>query len=123
MVILIADCSLSPLCQIMQRIAQQAGITENYTNYSIRSSYIPLIEELCQETLNSDLAPRIPPPPNPMTRAMDDSSGGDEGSLGDNSSVSSDSKDTEVDDSTVGKFYLNPAPCSRCQNTKLGSHE
>ncbi|GFS17584.1 potassium channel tetramerisation domain containing 15b [Elysia marginata] len=41
----------STLTKIMQRICQQAGVSDSYTNYSIRSSCIPLVEEACEQAL------------------------------------------------------------------------
>ncbi|GFO05639.1 BTB/POZ domain-containing protein kctd1 [Plakobranchus ocellatus] len=41
----------STLTKIMQRISQQAGVSDSYTNYSIRSSCIPLVEAVCEQAL------------------------------------------------------------------------
>ncbi|RUS81123.1 hypothetical protein EGW08_011109 [Elysia chlorotica] len=41
----------STLTKIMQRISQQAGVSDSYTNYSIRSSCIPLVEEACEQAM------------------------------------------------------------------------
>lgn len=49
----------STLSKIMQRISIMAGMCDNYTNHSIRSTYIPLIESICLEALGD--APGLPP--------------------------------------------------------------
>ncbi|XP_005108675.1 uncharacterized protein LOC101859972 [Aplysia californica] len=44
----------STLTKIMQRISLQAGLSDNYTNYSIRSACIPLVEAVCEEALRKE---------------------------------------------------------------------
>ncbi|CAG5123115.1 unnamed protein product [Candidula unifasciata] len=49
-----APLGSSTLTKIMQRISLQAGLSDNYTNYSIRSACIPLVEAVCEEALQAE---------------------------------------------------------------------
>ncbi|CAG2255054.1 KCTD1_15 [Mytilus edulis] len=42
----------STLSKIMTRMCSMAGLTENYTNHAIKSTYIPLIEKMCKDALS-----------------------------------------------------------------------
>ncbi|CAG5127030.1 unnamed protein product [Candidula unifasciata] len=52
----------STLTKIMQRISLQAGLSDNYTNYSIRSACIPLLESVCYEALQGEKVGTTPQP-------------------------------------------------------------
>ncbi|XP_067674316.1 uncharacterized protein [Haliotis asinina] len=87
----------STLSKIMQRISISAGVKENYTNHSIRPSYIPLIETICTDALNIERTVRVP-----SVLSQEDSFA-DDNSLGDSSSLDSESPDDDpVDESVVG---------------------
>ncbi|KAI8792120.1 hypothetical protein BgiMline_016439 [Biomphalaria glabrata] len=49
-----APLGSSTLTKIMQRISLQAGLSDNYTNYSIRSACIPLVEAVCEAAMQSE---------------------------------------------------------------------
>ncbi|KAK3096641.1 hypothetical protein FSP39_001973 [Pinctada imbricata] len=98
----------STISKIMTRTCQCAGLFENYTNHAIKSSYIPIIENICSEAVkkanlqntkgrNSPYLPRQSPLVIDEGRKLD--------SFGTTSSLSSDlSRDTEtdIDDDKIG---------------------
>lgn len=62
-----APLGSSTLTKIMQRISLQAGLSDNYTNYSIRSACIPLVEAVCEEALQLENGL----PPQKLAHAVD----------------------------------------------------
>lgn len=97
----------------MQRISISAGVKENYTNHSIRPSYIPLIETICTDALNIERTVRVP---NVLSQ---DDSFADDNSLGDSSSLDSESPDDDqADESVVGEYAEGIVEGrTQCQNT------
>ncbi|XP_021357426.1 uncharacterized protein LOC110452971 [Mizuhopecten yessoensis] len=95
----------STLSKIMTRVCQSAGLFENYTNHAIKSSYIPVIQNLCKmDGKKGCLHPEVTEPrstASPLATCSQGIRDVDDG-MTDSGSVCSDVKDTEPDDHTIG---------------------
>ena len=76
-----------------------AGLTENYTNHAIKSSYIPLIEKMCKDAVKRSTLLDLRRINSPLTR----SKGSEDTGMTDASSVCSDIKEEE-DSSQLGNY-------------------
>ena len=99
----------STLSKIMTRMCSMAGLTENYTNHAIKSSYVPLIEKLCKDAVKRSTLLDLRRINSPLTR----SKGSEDTGMTDASSVCSDIKDEE-DSSQLGNSDLHVADITFC---------
>nr|XP_022302337.1 uncharacterized protein LOC111110197 [Crassostrea virginica] len=95
----------STISKIMTRTCQMSGLFENYTNHAIKSSYIPVIENICLEAVRKSQieAGRNSPLLQQRRQVSRTDSGIGEGS------VCSDLKDTQTDDLDEPKDGLRQA--------------
>ncbi|XP_060063319.1 uncharacterized protein LOC132543817 [Ylistrum balloti] len=94
----------STLSKIMTRICQSAGLFENFTNHAIKSSYIPIIENLCKmankKAMHAEFkdSGSVPSPLATCSQGIRDMDDG----MTDSGSVCSDAKEPESDEHVLG---------------------
>ncbi|XP_061171162.1 uncharacterized protein LOC133180708 [Saccostrea echinata] len=95
----------STISKIMTRTCQMAGLFENYTNHAIKSTYVPVIENICLEAARKSQmeGSRNSPPLQQRRQVSRTDSGIGEGS------VCSDFKDGQTDDLDEAKDGLRQA--------------